>query len=407
MPDAECRFLGLSWSAGRHLRRRGMDYAYLPWRGSVAVARDVMPPVAEFLGGGFTRDQLPARLLRAWGAACAFVEREIERFLPQVVVYGPAEHGICWLVDGAASARGMAKVGIQPCHLKGHFIAHPHGSHWQDILRSVTLPGPSEKTDWPAQVPSLAFRSQSAKRRNPLRWSNWERALEYAARAVSGGNSFHTIGTLSSWIASRLAPRQWFPELETLSSTDNCGTGCVLVALHRPSISWGSPTWIDLIRFALEATPPDILLVIRPHPIESGQRVPEDVTRALRSRGARISRAGRGPTVAALFERTAAVLTLTSAVGLEALLAGVPVFTLGPAFYQRKGMARAATMNDAASVRRLLSGGAPIQPDFAEVNRFVSWLSEEFIIPSPEVDPSAGLALVDRIRAAAVEPAAT
>ena len=122
MSDAECRFLGFSWCTGLDLRKMGLDYAHIPWRCIKSQIPDVIPPLFEFINRGFEHDTVPYSARQALETLAVFIEREIEHFSPDIIVYGPIEHAVCYLMDQKAKARGIPRVGIQTSFVANHFI---------------------------------------------------------------------------------------------------------------------------------------------------------------------------------------------------------------------------------------------------------------------------------------------
>jgi capsular polysaccharide biosynthesis protein len=398
MPDAECRFLGFSWCTGRVIRKAGLDFAHIPWQHVESQTPDSIPAVFEFIDRGYRQDTVPYSARRTFGALSAFIEREMERFEPDIVVYGPAEHAICYLMDQNAKTREIPRLGIQTSFIANHFIVQTQGPGWENDLRSAEIQDISDSTSLETCSSLSSVRARNfANARHIWNLSFWLRSIERTIRVLGGGASFDSIPSLWSTIVSKFAPPKWFPTIETLESAEDLQSGCVLVVLHQPSLFWTSPTWVDLITFALEATPEDVPLVIRPHPSEVARRIPRDLEDTLRSRGARISRAFHGPSLATLLQRCRSVLTLTSATGMEALLAGVPVFTLGPAFYARPGLAKKVTLQDASLVREMITTIDQFLPDAHEVAKFANWLKAERMVHAPECGSPAKNGLPYRI----------
>ena len=401
MSDAKCRFIGFSWSTGRDLREKGLDYTHIPWKyGGVQIPYDV-PAVGEFTARGYRQDTTPYSAREALGALTAFIEREIELFSPDIVVYGPIDHAICYLMDENAKTRGIPRIGIQPCFVMDHVIAQSHGGNWEHHLRDAIIPESynDKSLEVGVPIPGVSLRLISNKK-TIWKLSLWIRGIECALRVLSGGVSFDTWQSLASLFISKVAPKKWFSNFKTLESVEDVNHGCVLVALHQPSLPGNFPTWVDLIAFAVKATPEGVPIVIRPHPVEVARQIPKDLENALRSRAVLISRADHGPSLPGLLKQCRAMITISSAIGMDALLAGVPVFALGPAFYTRPGMARAVTVSDTSMVRELLSKTEQCRPDIEEVRKFVKWLFDEWMCPSPLIDTAGKKKLVKRIRSA-------
>ena len=97
-----------------------------------------------------------------------------------------------------------------------------------------------------------------------------------------------------------------------------------------------------------------------------------------------------------LIHKCRTVITMNSAVGMEALLAGKPVFTLAPAFYARSGMARAVSLDDYEYVRCMIVDAEEYIPEHSAICKFTSWLINDFIVSLSCA--TNGNSLVNRIR---------
>lgn len=403
MPEAECRFLGFSWSTGTAVRKAGGSYAHMPLRSRTG-EEVLAPPVTEFTSRGHTDVSTPASARRAFSAFSAFLEAQVDEFQPDLVVYGPIDHSVCFLLDRIAQGRGVSRLGLQPSFVSNRFIVQSHGPGWVEQIRSAQLP---ERQ--PAGAEASSERGVVVPRRVPGSksiWSRhlWVRGAESALRVLTGGVTFDTCKSLWFLFTSWVAPRKWFPELETLQSLEQRQRGYVLVALHQPALCpWGSPTWLELVDFALASTPEDVVIVLRPHPVEPAVRLPEGLLAKLWARGARVSRAGDGPDLADVIRNCRALITLNSATGIEALLAGVPVLALAPAFYAREGMAVPVSLSEAQKVREALRGGELPGPDPAAVERFTRWLASEHMVHALHTAGAGENGLVERIRRALAE----
>ncbi len=348
----------------------------------------------------YSQDTSPDSTRKAFAALSKFIEFELGKFSPDIVVYGPIDHSICYLMDKSAERRDIARIGIQPSFISNRFIVQSQGDNWMEHLRTADMPDLLEGRGAGVSQPNINGKFRRVPNSNNA-WNLhlWIRGCESALRVLSGGTTFDTLRSLSSLIASKIASPRWFPNLKTLESLEDIKTGSVFVALNQPALtSWDSPTWTDLIALALEATPEDIVIVIRPHPSEAARELPNELERALRSRGALISRVGHGPSMAGIIQECRAVMTLTSGVGMEALLVGVPVITLCPTFYSRSGMAKTIKLSDAALVRQILVNAEQFQADEDEVNRFTEWLLNNHVVPSLQEINSTGRTLIDHIR---------
>jgi hypothetical protein len=383
MPDAECLFLAFSWSTGIYLRKLKLNCVCVPWKYRGQQIQEGLPPVAEFTVRGYSQNTIPCSFQKTFVALKSFVEFGINKFSPDVVVYGPIDQSICFLVDQAAKARSIPTIGIFKCFIPGHYFVHDLGTDWINYFKNAVITDSTARTDSKIDT-TVSGRIKSSINSTGI-WNMliWIRSFERILRILGAGLTFDTLPSLSRLALSKIAPSRWFPKNKTLESLDEIKEGCVLVVLHQPALApWDGPNWKDLILLALEATPEDLPIVIRPHPRENARPVPEEMEMTLSARGVLISRPDHGPTLTAIIQNSRAVMTLSSATGLEALQEGKPVLTLSPAFYARPGMARAVSRSDAALIRKILVNAEQFMPDRDKVNRFTSWLVKNHVIPS-------------------------
>lgn len=397
MPEAKCRFVGFSWSTGCILRSQGLEYVHLPFKRKASMLPNAIPPLIEFVSRGYMGDTVPLSARQTFGTLSDFIECEVAGFAPDIVVYGPIDHALCYLLDQYAVSRGIPRLGIQTSFVANHFIVQTEGVFWEEYLRTAEIPKRLNAQILENELPS-GYRDLRNCSNGKWKLRFWIRGFERALRVLTGGATFDTMHSLMASVVCKISPPQWFPNIETLELSENHYSGCVLVALHQPSLSWTSPSWIDLIRFALEATPDGVPIVIRPHPSEASRRIPKELDDALRTRGVLISRVSRGPELPLLLKHCRAVITLTSALGMEALLAGVPVFVLGPAFYARPGLAKKVSQLDVKAVRKMLVHPIQHQPDANEVTKFKHWLLSECMVIAPEYESGPVNGLIHRIR---------
>lgn len=82
-----------------------------------------------------------------------------------------------------------------------------------------------------------------------------------------------------------------------------------------------------------------------------------------------------------LIDRAQAIITLNSTVGIESLLIGRPVITLGNAFYNIDGLV--AHADNVERLRALINKPDDLPFDEELVHGFLSWLKHEYLIPGP------------------------
>jgi hypothetical protein len=384
LPQTDCRFVGQLWSSGGHVRRIGRPYRSWPWATPQGLVRHALPNVTDLQFRGLRADGIDNRVQRAYDTLWQLAEREFADFPPDAVVYLTAESALGHVLDDLARQHGIPAVGLQTSFLRRALLVHPYGAYWQQALAAAALEDPA----LPAACPETALRpgpATASPQMQAPRTQLWVGRAERLLRAASGAPCFDRVGPLLATLRHAAAARPGgFPVLGSEDIGEHPPERLVLVALHRPVLAAGEPDWLDLLRFALEATPADMPLVVRPHPDESARPVPPALLQALRARGVRVSRPGRGAGLPALLKRAQAVLTLCSAAGMQALEAGVPTVALGPAFYARPGLAHRATPAEAGEVRARIAEHRLLPPDAAMLQRFVQWIEAHLAAPMPD-----------------------
>ena len=408
LPGVECRFIGQLWSSGNYVRAAGLPYRCWPWR--PAPSRNegtALPNLSDFQLRGLRPDALPAPVRCAYGTLWALIETEIDTFRPDAVVSLTAESMLGHAFDTLARRRGLPSVGLQTTFLRRALLVHAQGTAWWRALQDAPIPatGPGS-----APAPGAdADGPRSVGAAQPSRWQRlrrqqmvWLARAERLLRVSIGAPCFDSVGGLvgaPGWTGRSHAGG--FCDLGTPDVGDEVPDGMVLVALHRPVLQAGEPDWIDLLRFALAATPAQLPLVVRPHPDEPGMPLPDDLALALRQRQVRVSRPGAGASLPALLRQARAMITITSAAGVQALQSGVPTVVIGPAFYARPGMAWAVDRHAPAIVRARLEAGRLPTPDPTIVRAFVQWIetSVSAALPDSPFEVVPAQALAQRITA--------
>lgn len=393
LPDFECLFLGYSWSNGHLLRKAGKTYRYLAWRAEAPCNPTPIPPVSEFKRHRHRPQETPECTWKAYHALNSMVSEEIAKFNPDLVLYFDIEHAICHLVDQAAMTRRIPRLGLQPWMRAGQFILHREGIYWQEELQKEIQTRELESISELGPPPVSNSPSSSL-----LKPTLLLRGCEAILRLLTRATSFYDLEGLSSRVTAKLLPRPWFRGHRTLQSLDQVYPGFVLVTLHQPILPSDFPTWIHTLEYALLATPLDWPLVIRPHPKEASEEVPWPLERELQQRNIWISRAGSGPLLKDLIPHAKALVTTTSMTGFEGLLSGVPVLTLGPAFFARQGLARWTGLAEAAHIHDLLVSGALPCPDQEIVRKFHLWMKQTRVVTIDPNQPETLQPVANRLR---------
>lgn len=392
LPSTECRFIGQLWSDGHFVRAAGLRYRSWPWSWSVPDVEvpSSIPNHTDFHIRNLSISALPAPVRRAYGMLQTLAAQEVDQFQPDAVISLTAELALSHLLDGLARSRGIAAIGLQTTYLRQALLVHADGARWWQVLRDAELSGPYVTESVQMVMPKL--KSQSAGH-TPRRSWVWAARAERLIRATLGVPSFDSVGDLLTTLTRPHTQRLGgFPDFKTPDIGEQPPSGLALVALHRPVLQVGEPDWTDLLRFALAVTPPDWALVVRPHPDEPERPLPDDLAQALFKRGARVSRPRQGASLDRLLQTARLLITLNSATGLQALLAGVPTVTLAPAFYARPGMAWAADFREPQSVQTLLARGDLPRPNVAAVQAFVRWIEASRSASLPPISDEAVVA---------------
>ncbi|WBU58344.1 capsular polysaccharide biosynthesis protein [Paracoccus sediminicola] len=159
----------------------------------------------------------------------------------------------------------------------------------------------------------------------PLPPGGAERAARLRKALISAGLSKYNLGAT----ATALPPRDWRPRILVPGQVEDDASIRFGAGAERRNL--------DLLRRARHDNP-DALLIYKPHPdVEAGLRPGEIARRELEQLADHIAREADPVT---LLSEVDEVWTITSTLGFEALLRGVPVTTLGAPFYAGWGLTR-------------------------------------------------------------------
>ncbi len=375
LPFSEIRMVGALWVDGVSARRAGVPYR--------------CPPLMYFR-------KSPDLVIRS------LIKDEIDRFAPTALVYLTAESVMGRAIVEVAEKSGVPAVGLQTFFRRDAVLVHRAGINWWKALRDMPLSDAAVTgVESKGCASSTPFFGQPVSNLPPdHRVRVWSGRTERTIRSALGtGYQRPTEGLSGLWtrrfgVGSHLLDSSW-PKVPELFSTPP-----VLVVLHRPILPSGEPDWLDLIRFALAATPPEIPLVFRPHPDESSHALPSVLVRELRQRDIFVSRVGGGPSLPRLVASSRLVITLNSAVGFQALMHGVPTVAITSSYYTRDGLAIYVSPEMPAFLYDLVQQNALPFPASSLVKVFMESVINRFAArippPSPMVLPANEI--VGRIR---------
>ncbi|MAC15703.1 MAG: polysaccharide synthesis/modification protein [Alcanivorax sp.] len=163
------------------------------------------------------------------------------------------------------------------------------------------------------------------------------------------------------------------------------------ILIHSPWIK-SMERLHEVLEETLDALPSDTVYVVKEHPT-SKKSYPQ-----LHQRHPRILYANANDTQE-LIDRSRGVITINSTVGIESLLLGSPVITLGNACYNIEGLV--AHADNADELRALVADPDLLPFDRNLITRFVAWLSESYLVPGrwPEYSPEYPQRMRERIDA--------
>jgi hypothetical protein len=354
----EVSHLTYSRHSARMLARRGIDAyclpdlmreeAPVPWReleaeivatypiGSLGDVYRTDPP--------FRRGDSPERCARRTVQQFVAVERLVERLRPELVIPEVGAESMRTVVHLVGTARGATTLFLMytlfddPLRLYAGTMDAPivHA----DELRPLSLDEEAELDD---------FIARYRRRNEPIR--------EYREVAVGGGRpraAARHFAVKALWDRDNvyLTPTAWL-------GRDLRARARILLArrLYSPGLPGGDFLYFPLqvsddyklIRLRPECAdqaaivdrivaelPPRVQLVVKEHPMSIG-RNPLPMLRHLAAHP-RVTLVEPRTSTLELIERSAGVVTISSTVGLEALMYGRPVMTLGRPFYAGYGV---------------------------------------------------------------------
>jgi len=396
MPESAVRYIGFLWASGSYLRKNSFDYVNAGIWSNIKNVSDITPAIREYGNPDKSWHNVPKSAKVAFSTLGELVVSEIKSFKPDVIVHQDIDNAVSYLLSEYGREYGIPTIGLQNSFISKHYMVWPYGARSIQYFQNAKI---FENVDDDISMLNqnvLSYRIASAERKNGSS-EYWMRQAERFFRLLIGGISFDTYRGAYSLLCKKISKVNWFPKLEIIDPRNKIGMH-VLIVLHQPLLDANEPTWLDLINFALDAVPLNIPIIIRPHPKEKSRRIPDALENSLILRGVRISKPDKDPNIQTLLKSCKAVITLSSSVGMEALLQGVYVFTLGPAYYARAGMAESVTILESGKVRHILEKDAELRPDMKIVKAFYMWLLEYYLIPVPLQHPDGAGRLVDWIR---------
>jgi hypothetical protein len=397
MREANFRFIGFLWSLGRQLVINDLDYVCAPFFNinENRVQNDI--PVIEFRDAGIFENTPPLSVRKSMVAFRVFIENEMKSYRPDVVIVASTGFISCYMTMFVARSMGIPVLSLHPSFMPNRYIVNQSIDYWQENLRNLPLTG--NLRQFGVDVKLRSGEAFFYKKTQWYRGINLLRLAERLVRQLPMAHRLESSKKLLSILVTKFQKRKWFIEWKTLEVLEEVKTGFLLVVLHQPILEKSSPKWEDLTIFATQCAPTDLPIVIRPHPQDTAPvRVPLEVQRALEGRLVFISRIESGPKLAPLLEYCRAVLTISSATGVEALLKGKPVFTLAPTFYSRLGCAEFVSLHEHDRIRTMLTHNSIQKPKLEEVQKFINLIVNDHTIVDPASSADGCKCLANRVR---------
>lgn len=404
VPSVNPAFVGTYWANGSPIRRAGYRYVHLPLWSRTSVPA-TSPRIAELITGGYSITRAPASIRRATAVTSDVIRRLFKEIAPDLIICSNAEDTVAFLLDQVAQETGIPSLCLQRSFLSDAFIIHRHGRGWIREIATASLPDRAQPLEHCKRdgVPQSQLRRIDGRAAGRSRTAHASAVLERIVRVAICGVTFDTPWSVVRGAYKILRKPIWLPDSATLERTDEIPQRFILVVLNDPII-YTDLRIPDLITFALEACPPGMSIVIRPHPTERAKSMPLTLRRKLRGGNVWISRNGRGPRLEELLKQCRAVLTMNSAVGLEGLLCGTPVFTMAPAIYARPGLATPTSAESAGIIRKSLeldSCPTPVRP---KVRQFCDYLVSDRSASVPQLAEMLQLLAVKEQKTSKVRP---
>ncbi len=200
----------------------------------------------------------------------------------------------------------------------------------------------------------------------------WVDYGEKLAKAAFGYPSLVPLGYWHAFARDRVGKR------EPPNDVVPFGARFALLALHTPAINgWGADP-LEFAALVLQNIPAGLPLVICPHPgdRQAGQLA---VLRAMADRRADTFLAARSPAWP-LLDDCDLLITMSSAIGLEALCRGIPTLALPSAYYARPGLAIPLDPLSPHRIAEVAALPSAFRPNPAAVTALMCTLEREHLV---------------------------
>jgi hypothetical protein len=349
--------LTYSRRAAKVLRRRGVDAYCLPDLMKDELAVPWRELEAEIVGEhritslgdvyrtdpAYRRGDSPERCAERTVQQFVAVRRLFERLRPELVVPEVGSESMRTVVHLVGTARGATTLFLMytlfddPLRLYAGTLDAPIVS--PDELRPLSRDEAAELDEFIARYrrrnqPIREYRAASLSRGRPR-----AAARHFAVKALWDRDNVYL--TPAAWLARDLRARARVSHAQRIYSPDLPSGEYVYFPLQVADdykLIRLRPECADqeaIVERIVEALPPGVHLVVKEHPMSIG-RNPVDMLRRMASHP-RAHLVEPHTSTLELIERSAGVVTISSTVGLEALMYERPVMTLGRPFYAGYG----------------------------------------------------------------------
>ncbi|WP_028006776.1 capsular polysaccharide export protein, LipB/KpsS family [Solimonas flava] len=397
-PDWRCVHFSTRPVVRSVLRQAGLAVA--PARARLTLPERADPALLAEAGGKarqLARD--PGRLVRRVAAVQAALTAFFDAERIDALFVWNGSGLVASVAAAEARRRGLPVLFGENGYLPGTLQIDREGVNWYASATRIVAEGRDDGPDDPAAEAALdaALADYVAGRRPPsrpparrLRPSAWARLGRELAR----------LGEFAYWRpAVNLEAHGFHARLDKLPARyvflpfQVAGDSQLL--LHSPVVGADMSKLLELVHAALRATAPDVRLVVKLHPAE--RRHVLKAYRELPARYPDVLFTLAQPTIE-LLRGCAAVVTVNSTVGFEAIACGKPVVALGRNFYTAPGLVECVSQADALApaLARALRG----EIDAARRRRFLRYIHGRFLVHASYQDfgASSFAATAGRIR---------
>lgn len=374
----EFLFIGFLKTLGSHFVQNGFNYSYCPFVNiSKNEINDDILPVVEYQNIKNKNLNFQYKFLKTVSFFRKYIKEEILKFSPDLVIITQTNYLTCHLTMIEAKKMGIPVISFHSTFVKNRFFVNSENVGWEQKLRELPI---NENDHYDNSFIKLRNGEKSIDYNSKIKYSSlkFKRSAERLIRQLPFINSIESPYDIAQSIKAQNSQKWiWFPDYPTV--LNNNLKNYILVAIHQPLIDSKRPNWETLVLFALNCSPLDVNIVLRPHPNEKAPlNISNELIKALKGRSIYISRQNSGPPLSSIIENCLLLITINSATGIEALLQNKPVFTIAKAFYTRIGCAEFIDVKDFMRLRLMIVNNKITKPNSILVNQFIYKIIKDY-----------------------------